>query len=295
LQLLGVAATSAALTGVAVAQGTPVDSAAICAAAADIVATGEPASEYPRARGIVRGCPGVRGDAYAAAMRRLRHSIDRTELLRVYNVTIPVHDAALFAAAEEVASDATASTEARVAALGSLTNLAGGGDQDLIYAVLPDELDEMVQTGRACMARTLTMRVATDTPLPADADRRADSLAARIAADPGAPAVLRMAGNCLWSAVYQAATQRPIDPTLVKLTYLCDNRFRVRNGNARDVTVTYDVYGTDESGALGLDGRSYNAPYSEYVFKTEHSGTVRLFVGSQLVATKANGQAPCSP
>lgn len=78
----------------------------------------------------------------------------------------------------------------------------------------------------------------------------------------------------------------------IKLTYICGNSFRLRNSSADTVTVRYDVYGTTETGPVFLPGRPAGALYSETYFTTTNKGTVRVFLGTQLVQTKANGNKP---
>lgn len=78
----------------------------------------------------------------------------------------------------------------------------------------------------------------------------------------------------------------------IKLTYICGNSFRVRNTSPDTVTVRYDVYGTTETGPVFLAGKPAGAAYSETFFTTVRKGTVRIFLGTQLVQTKANGNTP---
>ena len=74
------------------------------------------------------------------------------------------------------------------------------------------------------------------------------------------------------------------DPTVSR-------RWRVRNPNSSTVAATWDVYGTDQSGA-------HQAPPGDSFFFTQTVGganTTRLFVGGVLQQTKASGGAECSP
>lgn len=98
--------------------------------------------------------------------------------------------------------------------------------------------------------------------------------------------------------VIEGDTEVSIDELL--LTSMCvetdgTNRFRVRNTG--DVAVdagrlTYDVYGTAETGTLGA-----LAAGAELFFTTEATGsvTVRLFLDGQLAETKASNTTPCAP
>jgi hypothetical protein len=80
----------------------------------------------------------------------------------------------------------------------------------------------------------------------------------------------------------------------IRLTYLCGNRWRVRNPIADTATVTFDVYGTAERGSLLLPARAPGQPHSETVFVTANRGTTRLFHRKRLVQTKAPGKTVCA-
>jgi hypothetical protein len=79
----------------------------------------------------------------------------------------------------------------------------------------------------------------------------------------------------------------------IRLTYICANRFRVRNYNDVEVAARWDVYRTSDSGRVTLPPRAGGSAYAEVFFETAVRGTTRLFVGSTLVQTKANGGAVC--
>ena len=85
----------------------------------------------------------------------------------------------------------------------------------------------------------------------------------------------------------------PIQPTAIRLTYICGTTFRVRNGNLAPVIVTWDVAGTAERGTLQVPARAYSALFSEVFFTTVATGTVRLFFNGAQVDVKANGGFVC--
>jgi hypothetical protein len=84
-----------------------------------------------------------------------------------------------------------------------------------------------------------------------------------------------------------------IQPSALRLTYICGNTFRVRNGNLAPVPVMWDVAGTSETGTLVLPPRSFAAAFSETFFATVATGTVRLFYAGAQVDVKANGGFVC--
>lgn len=79
------------------------------------------------------------------------------------------------------------------------------------------------------------------------------------------------------------------------LTYICANRFRVRNPNDAVVTVTWDVFGTSETGTLTMPARPLGSGFGESFFETVATGTVRLFYNGSQIQVKANGGAVCTP
>jgi N-acetylneuraminic acid mutarotase len=79
----------------------------------------------------------------------------------------------------------------------------------------------------------------------------------------------------------------------LRLTYMCGNRFRVRNPFLSTEPVTWDVYNTTDTATISLPGRHPNAQYSETFFTTTITGTVRLKYNGIVVQTKANGNFAC--
>ncbi|WP_252698904.1 hypothetical protein [Natronosalvus vescus] len=81
---------------------------------------------------------------------------------------------------------------------------------------------------------------------------------------------------------------------LVAICYESErSRFRVDNENKRSVEVTWDVYGTDQTGSLTVPGKE-----SKYFWVDAEDGqaTVRLFYkGDQIDVKHANDQKECEP
>lgn len=103
----------------------------------------------------------------------------------------------------------------------------------------------------------------------------------------------RWFANCV---AFHGVIQRvPPDPrgADILLTYMCGNRFRVRNRNLVAVRVEYDVYGTSERGSVTLRRASFLPSGVDAFFQTTARGTVRLFFNGQLIQTKANGGRVC--
>ncbi len=93
------------------------------------------------------------------------------------------------------------------------------------------------------------------------------------------------------------ATCTPITITAstLRLTYICGRTFRARNPNDAVVTVTWDVFGTTDGGTLALPSRPLAGAFSETLFETVATGTVRLFYNGVQADVKANGGSACAP
>jgi subtilisin family serine protease len=84
------------------------------------------------------------------------------------------------------------------------------------------------------------------------------------------------------------------DTLRLTLTYMCGNRWRLRNPHAQALDVTWDVFRTTARGALTLPARIEGTAFSETFFETPVVGTTRVFYSGRLVQTKAHGNRGCA-
>lgn len=84
------------------------------------------------------------------------------------------------------------------------------------------------------------------------------------------------------------------DPDSVRIHYLCENRFRIRNANDLAIAVQWVVLGTADSGTVVLPARTAGAPFSEIFLDVPDSGTVQVFFGGVRIATARNTGAACT-
>ena len=83
----------------------------------------------------------------------------------------------------------------------------------------------------------------------------------------------------------------------VALTYICGNMFRIRNSSFDARSVRWDIYNASpaDTGSLRARGRDVDRTAVDFFVTARTKGTMRLFVGATLVATKANGnKVPCA-
>lgn len=108
-------------------------------------------------------------------------------------------------------------------------------------------------------------------------------------------AIATAAGLVALVGAARPAAAQGISTAEIKLSYTCGNIYRIRNGNAAQVTLTYTVYRTTETGSITLPAKSSVYAYSETYLQTVHNGALRIFYGGTRVATRDNGGAQCSP
>ena len=80
----------------------------------------------------------------------------------------------------------------------------------------------------------------------------------------------------------------------VALTYICGNMFRIRNSAFDSRSVRWDIYNASpaDTGSLRARGRDVGSAYVDFFVTARTNGTMRLFVGTTLISTKANGNKP---
>ncbi|MDZ7629786.1 MAG: hypothetical protein U5K74_00150 [Gemmatimonadaceae bacterium] len=77
----------------------------------------------------------------------------------------------------------------------------------------------------------------------------------------------------------------------VALTYICGNMFRIRNSSFEPRRVRWEIYNASpaDTGSLWARGRDVGRTSVDFFVTARTKGTMRLFVGTTLVSTKANG------
>ena len=232
---------------------------------------------------IAATCGASGGRALADAFQSLQGNTDPDELTMIESALRSIQDASVFQAARAVAARSDASASMRAMAL-----------RVLLAQHDPGILISSLGGGSTCRTRTAAgLLQSAGTPLPDDYPVQADQTAKSVAADPAASNDVRATAACL-HRLLDAFVPRAVDPTALTLTYVCGNRFVVRNSNAEWADVTYEVDGNDDHGDLSVP------PGGERAFVAEVTGTTRLFYNpghdqprGQLVRTAPNGGTAC--
>lgn len=263
----------------------PLPERAQCSAwAADLGRGGEPAMEV-LTYGWLQACPEDGPSAMATAISAAGQVADTAYLAALFRTAAHIRDAQVFTAAQALASDRSARSEPRVAALMILMGLLdmptvfnGVGRSALMVTVFPSERC-LPTIGFGGFRRVI------ENPLPADAKRQVSGLVDQIRHDPTESELIRNLARCMRPAFFDVPPQ--IDVSGVRLTYLCDNLFRIFNPTPDRLYFTLDVQGTDEFIRVSV------GEGDELTLFTEHVGTVRLYYDGRLIQTAANGQQEC--
>lgn len=166
-----------------------------CRLARQTVLTGNPAPHLRWALGYLASCgAGEQGAAVGQAVRRLRTETDTSILRPYWRIARYLVDRELFEAAEEIAVDRSASTEARVFAMTALISAAGMiADYDqLVGGFRPDGI-----VAGECWTVVSGEFQRTDTPLPDDYQERVAAVQQRLRTDPSEPTDIRTGAACL--------------------------------------------------------------------------------------------------
>ncbi len=84
----------------------------------------------------------------------------------------------------------------------------------------------------------------------------------------------------------------PVNTALINLSYVCGNKFKVRNLNTVAVPLTWNVINGSETGAVTVPAKLPNGEPGSVFITTVEKRTLRLYYNGQLIATVANGNKP---
>ena len=176
----------------------------------------------------------------------------------------------------------------RVAALFAL-------GQQITY-LAPMDVGELLATGRSDSTFRSPHGGATRGVRPlTDADRqRIITTFADLSVQTAVPTVQHAARGALRASAEAYPRLTSVPAGTVTLTYMCGNRFRLRNRSSVWGAFTYDVYGTAERQTIDMPVSVSPTVGSEMFFTTKARGTVRVFWQNRLLQTKANGGTVCS-
>lgn len=225
-------------------------------------------------------CGASGGSALAAAMTKLGASADTSSLGYAELALGNIRDAAIFQNAKLLTTSTSATNAARIMALRVLLAQHSGG----LYLPRPIRL---TTDGRRCQSGVLPRdAVYAGASLPADYAQQAFVAAKQVAGSTAASDV-RLVARCV-QELFAAVVPADVNASLLRLTYVCGNKFRIQNPNPSWADVRYDVANTDDSGEYEMP------PSGDIVIETVARGTTRLWFGGQLVQSVANTATTCA-
>jgi hypothetical protein len=230
---------------------------------------------------VAPSCGAKGGRALASAATSLATSAD-TAVLRDAELALgDIRDAAIFQSAKALSTNASATSAARIMALRVLLAQLSGGFH------LPTPVS-MTPEGRRCAPRHLLARDASyrGASLPPDFAQQA-FMAAKQVATSNASTEVRLVAQCV-QEIYSAFVPPDVDPSLLRLTYLCGNKFRVRNANPDWADVRYEVANTDD------DGEYEVPPDGEITIETGSTGLTLLYYDDKVVQKARNRRVACT-
>lgn len=232
----------------------------------------------------LRDCGAIGEDAFTQALATavVLAEADSARVVQVFGMFHGRRTTQLFAALKAVVTNTVASGPIRSEAIRSL----GAQYNPAIDFATVDFLRAMPPPEVCLMIDGLNNGIGTPTALPPDYLKQIVDAMRVAESDGSATQSVRGAALC-WRKHLEMYL--PALPANLRLTYICGNRFRVRNTNTRPVSVTADVYGTTYR-------TSFVVPNGvDYYFTMLKKGTTRLFLDGALVQTKANGGVQCPP
>ena len=218
---------------------------------------------------------------------------DTIRLTPVFRVAALFRDDAVFRAALALATNSATSESARAWALYATASLANAGGTP----PPPDDPTIANIDGKCRVLAAPDESMAGSSAIQPSSQMLAYSAAVSLYRDASQSLRVRGLAFCLWRSIRRTVTPSPV-PADIVLTYMCGNVFRVRNRGLVPVFLSWDRYGTTERGTVSVGAStlqgSARGVFNETRFGTPSAGTTRLFLGTQLVQTKANGGTVCT-
>jgi hypothetical protein len=239
--------------------------------------------------GNIAGCPATAPGALAEAIRGARASRDTAYLGRLAAAAGQVRDPEVFGAALEVAADGRASDRSRVAAL--LVTIGHlGSSQYVSGRTRPQLFTDALPASGICGFEIGAGGPVIDNPIPGDVERRAVRVFDGIVYSNGQPALVQNLARCARSVVGREVPPQ-VDTGLIKLDYVCGNRFRVQNHTGAAITLTIRTVTAD--GLSDTEDVTVPAIGGWTSFTTPIAGTVQLSYDGEQLATVPNSGRRC--
>lgn len=227
-------------------------------------------------------CGKAGGRELAEALKDARSETDPTYLERLYGAMATTRDPDVFAAALTIMQDAGASAQARSTAI----LIAVAQHNNAVALPLNLSLAEALQAGR-CRLLPINHAVYRSTnPLPVNSRAQLGGALLDVSAAPGTPSLVKTFVDCTRS-VMSGAIAEAVPTSAIRLTYVCDNRYRVENQSTEPVEVSWAVSGKRTKAAIVVPPKGQNT------FTAQRRGPTTLYYQRKAVQTESNSGRPC--
>lgn len=219
------------------------------------------------------------------AMERMHSGVDTQFVRTVVGYASSYRDAGVYQAALNLVTDRAAPRMGRMGGFAILIsqyrlNAAPRGDYGTTAQFL---------TGPAhfsCQWEAGSGDYVVSRPLPTDYLAQIRAAAETIVAAPDEDVLVKSYATCV-ATLIDVVEPPKVDPGLVQLRYKCGPDFVIHNASNRRLRLRFTVEGTDDAGEVTV------AAHADQLLPTFESGTVKLYLDDQLVATVQNGGTPC--
>ena len=230
---------------------------------------------------LLSDCGSAGSRVMAKALRAARSETDLTYLQRLYDAMGGGWNPAVFSAALALMRDEGASAEARSTAV-----LIAVAPVDNALA-LPLNLSP-ADALRSSQCRLLPISDAgPPAPIPPVAVARFGRALYDLRGDPGTPPLLQAFVACVRPLMMDAIADA-VPTALLRLSYLCENDYRVDNGSTEGVQVSLLVIGAGDTADLWVPPRGAKTT------GMMKQGTAALYYRGKLIQTAENRSQECT-
>ena len=222
------------------------------------------------------GASGVSAFATAVSSTRVLSETDVTRITTLFAVFDGRREQALFDVYLAAIGNGAASESYRI---GAMRALAGTVEPEIEIQLPP--LNSGKQYCGTMSRQGTTPGIPSE--LPSDATDRIVTAMAGVVMSDAKPRV-RLAAKCWQNLLERNAG---VDIRKISVTYVCENRFQIRNGNTATVGLRYVVGEKLDQGEFSVNGKS------SYALDVDGIGTVRIYLGQSLISARTNDGKDC--
>jgi hypothetical protein len=227
-------------------------------------------------------CGRAGGRELAKALREAGSETDAVYLERLYGAAANIRDPDIFHAAMAVIQDAGASAQARSTAILILVEQ----HDNRVGLPLNLSLTEALRSGQCRLVPFTLSSYRSAAELPSGYLQQLGKALLDLSTAQGTPDLVAKFANCT-RPVMSGAIADAVPASMISLSYICGNRYRVENQNTESVKVSWGVSGKRTKAAIVVP------PKGEKTFTTQQQGPTTLYYQGEEVQTAANGGKPC--